>query len=410
MLGAVAGLAAMFLMAAAPAEAVHKGAGDLTCGACHTMHNSQGAAGVLNNLGGADGGSIVLLRADISGRHEIHKLCLQCHASTGSMGNGTTHLPHNNEAPKVLIKIVDDDGKDVWQQGESFNRLGAGGNFWPEIDATTFEAAGGDGSWDGTTVGQGKGHSLGLQAVTPPGGDTVIDDFTCTSCHDPHGVAGANDTDKGINLFRNLKMIPTDSGEATQVALNASFSSPYGGIASAFVPVAATGQPASKIWPVFRGGTEPPLPADSNSYGANAGGISDWCAQCHDAWHEDRPEGSTNNIDGQGAAGDWRRHPVNEPLAVGANSKSGADVQILDFTNYLPGTAGRALPVAKVGGTEVYYREGDTDKIMCLSCHFVHGGPYNDNLRWDYTSAVGLGTQTGNAIDSTVGCQLCHNR
>ena len=417
MLGAVAGLAAMFLMAAAPAEAVHKGAGDLVCGACHTMHNTQG--GNATNLDGATpDGSIVLLRGVVTGREEIHMLCLQCHSSAGTQA-GSTFEPHGNTAPKVHIVEGDKNTNvgSIWLQGESYTRIGAGGNFFPEIKADfTMESAGT--GWDGATLALGKGHSIGMTNIIPPGGDTMVTALSCTNCHDPHGTA-TNDISKGINVYRNLKMIPTDSGEATQIVLNSNFSSWVGGITGLsgaggnYVPETA-GVGAHKIWPVYRGASNPPALTDSNSYGggdgSGQGGISDWCTQCHDAWHEDRPEGSNNSAGGAGAPGDWRRHPVDEVLAVGANSMSGADVQILDFTNYDASIAGRALPVADGDGDGLYYRTGDLDKVMCLSCHFVHGGPYNDNLRWDYTSAVSAGGQTGNAIGSTVGCQLCHNR
>ena len=49
-------------------------------------------------------------------------------------------------------------------------------------------------------------------------------------------------------------------------------------------------------------------------------------------------------------------------------------------------------------------------RVFCLSCHFAHGGPHYDALRWDYTSAVSSGSQFGNPIPSNKGCQLCHNR
>src|SRR3990170_7930689 len=74
--------------------AIHKGAGNLVCGNCHTMHNSQGNTG----MEGASGGSLVLLRATINSRAESHKLCLKCHASNGSQAT-VSHPPQNVIAP-----------------------------------------------------------------------------------------------------------------------------------------------------------------------------------------------------------------------------------------------------------------------------------------------------------------------
>src|SRR3989338_5798881 len=49
------------LLYPSPSKAVHKGAGDITCGSCHTMHSSQGGTNG-PNMGGA-AGSFILLRA-----------------------------------------------------------------------------------------------------------------------------------------------------------------------------------------------------------------------------------------------------------------------------------------------------------------------------------------------------------
>src|SRR3972149_4083185 len=160
---AVAGLVFFY---AAPSMAVHKNPGNqLVCGGCHTMHNSQGNS----SLGGNTDGSLILLRGAVTTRADVHMLCLQCHASNGAQN--TTEFPDedaigdgNHPAPKVFI-------------------MGAGGY----------------------------------------GNDTsnaVIDDFTCTSCHDPHGTFDTPNTTTGVNVYRNLKMIPRGSGEVTNVVLN----------------------------------------------------------------------------------------------------------------------------------------------------------------------------------------------
>src|SRR3989304_7731024 len=79
---------AFILAMAGPCLGIHEGAGDLVCGGCHTMHNSQGNSG----LGGNSGGSMLLLRGPITlltaangdRTLSIHKLCLQCHATNGA--------------------------------------------------------------------------------------------------------------------------------------------------------------------------------------------------------------------------------------------------------------------------------------------------------------------------------------
>jgi len=72
----------LVLLTATSSMAVHKGAGDLTCGACHTMHSSQGGTSVASM--GANTGSFILLRTSVADRSELHNFCLQCHGSCRS--------------------------------------------------------------------------------------------------------------------------------------------------------------------------------------------------------------------------------------------------------------------------------------------------------------------------------------
>lgn len=413
----------IWLFASTQAMAIHKGSGDLVCGGCHTMHNSQGSSAL--NAGGPAGGSLVLLRGAVNSRNEIHNFCLQCHASNGAQA-GSTFAPHSRSAPKVLL---DSAVSGKWTQASFFNIIGAGGDFQYEMG----NGVGGiyTASTQDNGVALGRGHSLGRQAVSPPGAAAgTIADFTCISCHDPHGTDNAASTD--INKFRNLRMIPTDSQNAAVELTDADHLSWAGGITGLFsasgnyIPVnQGTGNADGTattlaIWPVFRGvltGTPATDQPNSNAYGGGTtGGISLWCATCHDDWHEFKTPG--NIAGGQGAKGDWRRHPVDNILDEGAtNGQSGDGYDIFDPTNYSAATAGQVLPVAssQVTANKVFYTtagNATTDKVMCLSCHFAHGGPYNDNLRWDYTviPIAGAGQQTGNGIPSNRGCQLCHNR
>lgn len=410
------------------AQAIHRGAGGLVCGQCHTMHNSQGG----QTLDGptpypTGGGGLILLRGDVSSRAEIHQFCLNCHSSDGAQFDGA-FAPHTQAAPKVLL---DSSLTNKWTEADYFNIIGAGGDFQyacGDKSGLTWDCV----TNDGTTVGNGRGHSLGMTTVTPPGGGSAIGEFSCTSCHDPHGTDGSSTY---INFYRNLKVQPTGMGTASEPLNNILFtdgsspdgatapSSYIGGVTGTFattgnyIPVSqatgveTSGATATAIWPLFKDATYPPVAANSNAY---TGDIAGWCVNCHDAWHEDTTANSpSNNAGGAGAAGDWRRHPVDEVIStVGPANQSGAGVTIIDVTNYNAAIAGQSLPVVNGGGANglVYYRDDDLDRVFCFSCHFVHGGPYYDNLRWNYTSAVSPGAQTGNMIASNRGCQLCHNR
>lgn len=450
-----------------PSKAVHKGAGDLTCGSCHTMHSSQGGANS-PSMGGPTGSSILLRTggSSISSRAEIHKLCLQCHADNGSQA-ASTFKTHEKSAPKVY-------SSSTWSQNDPFNKIGAGGNFYAELDS----------NWnniDGSATNPnklGKGHSLGATNVTPPGGeaDPPIAEFSCTNCHDPHGID--NDSDTKTNRFRNLKILPTGSGPTGGVKfynLNAATQSYYwmksyvGGVTGPagtgnYIPVnASSGDEDSSatltaIWPVYKGST--PLSGDPNSvvvgsdssrsnsyatgtddcngacyFGNSKVTMSIWCAQCHDKWHEQIETGNGPYGTTEDTFPDWKRHPVRGMMArkSTAGCAAGCHISLLDRQTYSLSViqAGKGLPVTASDyyAGNVYYLPYEAPcsgsvncmdavggsnranhKVFCLSCHFAHGGPYYDALRWNYTSAVDSGSQTGNGVPSNVGCQLCHNR
>lgn len=417
--------------------AVHKGAGDLVCGNCHTMHSSQGGTNGMS-MGGASG-SFILLRtsgSSLSSRAEIHKLCLQCHASNGTQAD-VVHAPQGVIAPKVYSSAT-------WtgSENQAFRLIGAGGNFAGELNA----------SWDntdGTTNANklGKGHSLGATSVTPPGGesDPQISEFTCTNCHDPHGTS--NTADNNTNIFRNLKVNATGAGANSGVKFYTGAGSEYykmksyvGGVNGTYFGGLETDSAGKVIWPVYTGTLDGDPVLDSgktNSYGTGDDvdsfpTMSKWCAQCHDKWHEDIQ--GTNKLVTTGPDDRfWYRHPVNTmvPRASTAGCAGTCHTSMLDRSNYTTAViqAGKGLPVTSsniysgyvyylpfsttgtgFGGMDSLTTAAGSHKVFCLTCHFAHGGPYYDNLRWDYTSAVSSGSQNGNGVPSNVGCQLCHNR
>lgn len=416
----------LFLFRIFPSDihAIHQGAGNLVCGACHTMHNSQGNTGLGGN---PPGGSLILLRGPVNSKAEMHKFCLQCHASNGAMAD-IIHAPRNVAAPKVY-------SSGTWNDDTAFNMIGAGGNFSTELDA----------NWNATTpTALGYGHSLVGTSVTPPGGDQAVPYLTCTNCHDPHGTNSASDTN--INIFRNLKVNALNAGANSGVKFVVDPAYPYrqfksyvGGVNGAYFGGSETDNAGEVIWSVYKGSlTGDPLVdyANSNAYGtgkdatlktAGNGTMSLWCAQCHDNWHEAIATTNPGAAGDQGAAAwRWRRHTTNTVIHRQPQDPGDpwAD-RTKDRTNYSQSLiqAGRGVPVTASSyyANNAYYLpyedpspadygNDDAHKVFCLSCHFAHGGPYYDNLRWDYNSAVSTGSQISKGISSDTGCRLCHYR
>lgn len=447
----VAGL----VMFASPSMAVHKGVGDLTCGTCHTMHSSQGGQ-TETAMGGTDG-SYILLRASITDRSELHLFCLSCHAQTGAQG-GDTHMPLVITAPKVLTSFGYSSATD------DFTDIGAGGDFGGDVAGTGTQGMGATytnlGVYtggpldpdDGTLIALGKGHSLGSPSTVKPPGNVAGSDIgaagvnvqtldvglSCTTCHDPHGTDTSTDT---INRFRNLKVGNSNTGQNPWS--NAGFGGGYGSDIAETYAGGATDCKAlgtcvatassmgtstlanTNVWPVFCDAGN--CAGNENSYtmsgagfnptgqggsGTAAGvyvGMSLFCAQCHGAWHE---EIAANEAAATPFGQDWRRHPVNNVLAdAGSDADSGSGVQIFDGVSFDGIADGSRLPVSDAAGSG-YSPTGanGTSRVFCLSCHFVHGSPNRDILRWDYTNAVSIGSQSGNGVPTGTGCQQCHNR
>jgi hypothetical protein len=398
---------ACLFMAATPAMAVHKGAGGvLTCGLCHTMHSSQGND---TSIGGTDG-SLILLRGGVSTRGDVHLLCLQCHSDKGT--NSAFVDSNSSSAPKVHIEDTGTAGAGTGATADPFDfkQIGAGGDFSATFtydgSAITLTAAGDDAN-DGYTLGYG--HSLGA-TITPPGAaDSGTIDISCTSCHDPHGVETSSSGT--VNRYRYLRKQVVGGGGGTALDTDSTTltdGSYVGEIGTTFDGI--NPDAVNHFWPMVTASTNNIYRAPSTATAND--GISGWCSQCHDKWHEIETPG---NVSGD----DWKRHPVANAL-VDSSTGSGAGIDIVRWSHYNEGgdtskgpysnTTGTKLPAAQTDGGDKYYANTDADQVFCLSCHFAHGGPFFDALRWDYTSSVSFGVQTGNAVASNQGCQQCHNR
>ncbi|MFV1951857.1 MAG: cytochrome c3 family protein [Nitrospinota bacterium] len=350
-------MAITIFVSANQASAVHRNAGILECQGCHTMHNSE--HNLDDNPGGPSMGgnpTAKLLRGT-----DVADLCLNCHDQDG--------LLRADYDPPIVKSST---GNAVGNPINFGTDIAAGGDFYYALELYTDDQ---DGDW-----ATGYGHNIpDTSNGIPPGGDgttigTTASPFTCTSCHDPHGVK--NDVDPAttdINTYRNLRKQPTDSGSTS-------------------VTIDMTGLNEGETYIALTGG-ENVYPITGNTYADGANGLGRWCATCHDNFHEDTPPTDTaNNND----TFHWLRHPVDEPMFGGLVGT------VTDWDNYNNLTpVNTKLPMA--GGTinTEYYGQDNTAKVFCMSCHFAHAGPNKNALRWDYSDGV---------TDSVEGCNQCHNK
>ena len=393
------GIAGFLALTAVPSLAVHSGSGQIACGNCHTMHSSQG-----NSQGqsmGFDTGVLKLLRITSSCSAD---LCLMCHAENGGSGGAQFNSgAWQTTPPKVYLT------GGSWAEGSSFDLIGAGGDFRGvgNYTATGFTAQGQDTTADPDGPSAGYGHSICEEDMYPPGGNgggseavvQIPGFFTCVTCHDAHGTV---DTQPGINGYRNLLGNINIQGDGKSWSTNIADS--YVGTVADSAANGSDPTASGNVWAIANG-------ALNNTYlsdGSGEGQMSRFCAQCHGKWHEGLTSG---NVSGD----DWRRHPVDHAM-VDTSPASGSNITIVDWAHYLAvdtyagNSDAMKMPVTDGGGLAEAYADDTADKVFCLSCHFAHGGPYYDALRWDYQSGVGVATQVGLGIDSGTGCQQCHNR
>jgi len=319
------------LLTALPAFAVHKGAGGLDCSGCHTMHGSEGGVDI--------GTANYLLRAT-----SVEDLCLSCHDSTGGR-----YSTYSSSVPVIMNATGDP----------------AAGDF-AYLDATN-DAPG--------SANSGKGHNLGegASAITPAGGTQIsaTTGFSCTNCHDSHGVASDS---ADVSAYRNLRFVPKGAGSVPETV-------------SIIRAAPAEGSLSGDVYPIT-----------ANSYGSAGVGISNisaWCGSCHDGFFGD---GNTNT------ASPYKRHPT-------SNSSSVYTLADVDSANYLAVAEGSRFPVEDTAGSATANSTNSTNKsagneaadsVFCLSCHKPHASQNNDALRWAYVETAQSSPGSG--------CQQCHNK
>ncbi|MFZ5995308.1 MAG: cytochrome c3 family protein [Thermodesulfobacteriota bacterium] len=351
-------LSALLLFIPAASWASVKGA----CVNCHTMHNSQNGVEIYTESAKRGG----------PGYNLLNTTCIGCHSSTdGSptkpLGESTIPIVYNTVEPAQMTA----GGNFYYVQHNGDNY----GHNVISVDQTLSSAPGS--SETGVGCGFGGCHASLASIRLGPGYDWFhypIKGNGCIGCHVPRHHApdpapgGVVKEENGCYRFLGRPAwvwdIPPHSSRP--------------GVEGIEDPdwELTVGQADHNE---YRDADKPAAPYSPGS--ANPMGISDFCAGCHRDYHS--WDLQNRNRD---ATGGWLRHPAGD-----TEIPSGGEYAA--YTAYNP-QAPVSRPVVSIVSSTV---TPGVDRVMCLSCHRVHGSPYPDMLRWNYENMA-----------KETGCYVCH--
>ena len=356
---------ALILAMGGLAHAFHSG-GVAECGGCHSVHSPKA------------GGSFLLIGSDVG------STCLNCHEHAGDTGPSTYHISTaQGDMPVGIAPKQRTPGGDFGWLKKNYNFTVTG--------ASIHE----DGSTHGhNIVAIDFGYVPDPVNATAPGGTFPSSQLTCNSCHDQHGqFRRLND---GTVVTTGAPII--DSGSYATGATPGYSDPPAVGSAlgayrllagngyrnAASGTIGFTGVPAAKV-PNIYNQTEA-VNQVRVAYGVKISGgqvaWGNWCATCHPAMH------SNGNL----------VHPVDQTLGttIATNYKKylrTGDLTgdgINGFTSLVPfaeNTGDYAILASHARSDNSFLTgPGDTDQVMCLSCHRAHASGWTEAMRWNMDS------------------------
>lgn len=334
------------------------------CANCHTMHNSQGGAAVVQNM---VNGSMVLSASPNEALLTTN--CIGCHQGNNSVGDRTTPYVLQTSAPVYNKTGTESDTSTL-----------AGGNFY--WVSSGFDATGHNVS-DITSPDDTR-----FPGNVPPGGTGVRPQLTCagsSGCHGDRSVDG--EVPSMLTAHHGNDMSSYKDGSS----LPASYRFLLG--VKGLEDTEYEYRPASTQHNKYYG-------IDRSLETQNVDGtISNLCAECHGDFHQGSGKIASGSF---GTSGVWLRHPTDFDMGRAASST--------EYESYNGGTGANNVysvvaPVAtnstsEILNTTIYTASGDAI-VMCLSCHRAHGTPHQAILRWDYKAWP----EDTTAVN---GCAVCH--
>jgi len=344
------------------------------CVNCHTMHNSQ------------DGGEMATFGNETGANNALTKgSCLGCH---GQVPAGANHFL--NSTPQVYHSGGTDlaGGNFAYIKGDKAVTTGDTSTCGHNVVDTSVADANLD------TPPGGAGDALAIKAKNSP-------NFTCGGVYGCHGdrskadsfgaVSGAHHSNvsgecDGSDIGNSYRFLAGVKGYENMVAdyeyqnADATHHNEYYGVKTA---------------------TDS---GDDGSYDLAPlnNTISGLCAECHGEFH-------SNEDIGSGAADNdspFLRHPTDVVLTSDASKEykyyNGDDGDGTATFSVVAPVARQSAPASISGTVTLTDEDGNGDVVMCLSCHYAHAGPYEDILRWDYTTMI------AETASTNTGCFICH--
>jgi hypothetical protein len=354
--------------------------GMVICSNCHTMHNSQ------------DGSTMRQGTADITGFGAGE--CLDCHAENRAvlLTNDCIGCHASNIGGSDNIDPVTNSPQIAHNASTDL----AAGNF-----SYVF---GGNDSRGHNVHGFGSTINSGDLGNSPPGYDADFDPSTIkydpystvakimcagsNGCHGDRSKLGQMDAMRGAHHSEDT-MLKGGTGFTETTQYTEASDLKYTKVGSSYRMLLGVKGMEDTDWEATKSST------DHNEYKGdissrtgqssfdNVDSMSDFCAECHGAFHETASSGI-------GTASPWYRHPVdiNLPTTGEYGSYSTYDLTVPVARETLSDDSSPSSSV--------------TDAVvMCLSCHRAHASIYAKIMRWDYKS-----TTLSTAIS---GCAICHS-
>lgn len=275
---------------------------------------------------------------------------------------------------------------------------------------------------DQVSRGESHGHNIvaldfdyapDSRLLTAPGGSYLSSALTCISCHDPHGnyrrladgsIASAGPPVKASGSYADSPNPDAANSVGTYRMLAGKGYLPKhqaGG-------VPFTADPPAAVAPSSYNREE----TSSDTRVAYGSGMSEWCANCHAAIHNDDYPATGRHPSGNLArfSGDIINN-YNAYLASG-NLRNLRETAYSSLIPFELGTRDYALlkSVADASGRNRSGPLGGGGNVMCLTCHRAHASGWDDMMRWNMDTDFIVYKGVFPGIDNSSPLQMAQGR